>query len=340
MSLRQVRDNIPQDDIGHFLNLNFSHMGKFHFYQQRWPFLFAIFFATLFASSCENRADPAPMPLQLPAFEFLGAWGDKGDGPGKLNAPVAFAADSLGRVFFADPGAGFVHKFESSGTPLLSFEDSRVHHASGIAVDSGGAIYIADAERGNILIFFPDGTFLRSMRMPLQRHFSGPLGISVDDEGDLYVPDPAGSRVVKFNGRGHLLKSWKVPHDAPSTDERPLAVAATQDGSAFVAYPKTGRIEKYSPDGAWITSWIAAESDAATPSAITGFAVGGQHVFTFSAAPPRIRVWTLDGQHQIDDNLGGYLDGVAAPQIAVTPGAELIVLDPASPRVFRFRMHL
>src|SRR5260370_40574052 len=191
MPLRQVRDNIPQDDMRLFLDLNFSHMGNFHFYQRRWPFLFAILFATLFASSCENRADPAPMPPQLPAFEFLGAWGDKGDGPGKLNAPVAFAADSLGRVFFADPGAGFVHKFESTGTPLLSFDDSRVHHASGIAVDSCGAIYIADAARGKLRIFFPGGTLLLSMRIAPQRHFSGPLGISLDSHANLSFPSPS-----------------------------------------------------------------------------------------------------------------------------------------------------
>ena len=315
-------------------------MAKSYLSQQRWPFCLTIICAATFAMSCAKRTDPAPLPQQQPPFEFLGAWGDKGDGPGKLDTPVAFAADSLGRVFFADPGGGFVHKFESSGTPLLSFEDSRVLHASGIAVDSGGAIYIADAERGNILIFFPDGTFLRSMRITPQRHFSGPLGISVDDQGNLYVPDPAGSRVVKFDGRGRLVKSWRVPRNASSTDELPTAVATTQDGLAFVAYPRTGRIEKYSSDGSWITSWIAAENDAATSSAITGLAVAGQYVFTFGVIPPRFCVWTLDGQHKLDDNLGGYLDGVAAPQIAVTPGAELLVLDPASPRVFRFRIHL
>src|SRR6202171_6047844 len=315
-------------------------MAKSYFSQQRWPFFLTIICAATFAMSCAKRTDPALKPQQPPPFEFLGAWGDKGDGPGKLDTPVALAADSLGRVFFADPGGGFVHKFESSGTPLLSFEDSRVLHASGIAVDSGGAIYIADAERGNILIFFPDGTFLRSMRITPQRHFSGPLGISVDDQGNLYVPDPAGSRVVKFDGRGRLVKSWGVPRNASSTDELPTAFGTPQDGLAFVAYPRTGRIEKYSSDGSWITSWIAAENDAATSSAITGLAVAGQYVFTFGVMPPRFRVWTLDGQHKLDDNLGGYLDRVAAPQIAVTPGAELLVLDPASTRVFRFRIHL
>jgi sugar lactone lactonase YvrE len=290
--------------------------------------------------SCAKRTDPAPKPPPPPPFEFINAWGDKGTDPGKLDMPVAFATDSTGRVFFADTGSGFVHKFDSSGTPLLSFEDSRITHSSGIAVDSGGAIYVAAAERGAVLIFFPDGTFLRSIRITPERHPSAPVGISVDDQGNLYVPDTAGSRVMKFDARGRQVKSWKVPQNAAGAQERPSAVAALPDGTVFVAYPKTGRIEKYSSDGSWITSWVAGTSDAAATSLLTGFAVGGQYVFTLSAGPPRLRVWTLDGQHKLDDNLSGYLDGAAAPQIVVTAGAELLALDPALPRVYRYRMHL
>jgi DNA-binding beta-propeller fold protein YncE len=301
--------------------------------------LIALHFASL-ALSCAKRTNPAPKPVEVPPFEFLSAWGDKGNDPGKLDMPAAFAADSMGRVFFADPGSGFVHKFKSNGTPLLSFEDFHVRHAAGIAVDSGGAIYVADAERGNVLIFFPDGTFLRSIRITPQRHLSAPLGISIDDQGNLYVPDAAGSRILKFDARGRQVKSWKVPQNAQAADERPIAVAATQDGTTFVAYSKSGRIERYSSDGSWITSWSAAGNDAATNGAVTGFTVGGQYVFTVGATPPQIRVWALDGTHKLDDNLGGHVDGVEAPQIVVTSGAELLVLDAASPRVYRFRIHL
>jgi DNA-binding beta-propeller fold protein YncE len=233
-----------------------------------------------------------------------------------------------------------VHKFESNGTPLLSFEDSRFLHASGIAVDSGGAIYVAEARRGQVLIFFPDGTFLRSLRIAPQRHLSTPLGISVDEQGNLYVPDATASRVLKFDSRGRQVKSWKVPQNAAATDERPCAVEVSPDGAAFVAYPKSGRIEKYSSDGSWITSWIAVGKDAAAAGPLTGFAVGGQYVFTSSAAPPRIRVWTLDGRLQLDDNLGGRVDSVTAPQIVVASGAELLLLDAAASRVYRFRIHL
>jgi hypothetical protein len=312
---------------------------KLYSTHQRWGRLVIVLAMACLVTSCGKRADPAPKPQAPPPFEFLGAWGDQGEGPGKLDAPVSFTVDTLGNVFFADPGAGFVHKFESKGTPLLSFEDPRLHRASGIAVDSGGAIYVADALRGSILIFFPDGTFLRSMQSQPQPHFAGALGITVDDEGNLFVPDPARSRVTKFDAHGRLVKSWTVPKNA-SGDERPSAVATAQDGSVFVAFAKTGRIEKYSSDGMWMNSWLAAENPGGDSRSLTGLAAAGQFLFTLAVTPPQIRVWTFDGQRKLEADLGEHLGAIMMPQIAMTPHSELLVFDPVAPRVFRFRMHL
>jgi streptogramin lyase len=295
--------------------------------------------ALFFLISCGKRVDPAPKAPPTPPFEFLDAWGEKGDGPGKLDGPVAFATDELSRVFFVDPASGFVHKFESKGTPLLSFEDARFSRAAGIAVDSGGAIYVADAQRGSVLIFFPDGTFLHAMQSAPQPHFSCPMGISVDQDGNVYMPDPARSRVIKFDRRGRLVKSWTVPKN-PMPDERPSWVATAQDGSVFVAYFKTGRIEKYSSDSTWAASWMTSDSPSTDSHPMSGFTVGGGDVFAMTASPPQIHVWSLDGQHKLDGDLAEHLGTVASPQIAVTPHSELLVFDPSAPRVFRFQMHL
>lgn len=302
-------------------------------------FLLAAMCIALLITSCGKRAEPAPKPKPPPPFEFLDAWGNKGNDAGQLDAPVAMTVDALGRIYFADPAAGFVDKFESTGTPLLSFEDPRLHHASGIAVDSGGAIYVADAARGSVLVFFPDGTFLKAIQIPTQPHFTGPLGISVDDAGDLYVPDPARSRIAKFDAHGRLVKFWTVPKDA-SADEKPSDVAVAQDDTLFVAYARTGRIEKYSSDGAWMSSWIATDGLTGNSPELNSFAVSGQFVFALAGAPLQIRVWTLDGQHKLDADLVEPLGVIGAPQIAVTPHAELLVFDPSAPRVFRFRIHL
>jgi hypothetical protein len=299
--------------------------------------------AVFFLISCGNRANPAaakPHAPPPPPFEFLNAWVDKGDGPGQLDGPVSFAVDTLGDIFFADPAAGFVHKFESKGTPLLSFEDPRLRHASGIAVDAGGAIYVNDAQQGAIHVFFPDGSFFQTWRSNAQRHFSGALGMSADEQGTLYVPDAANSHVLKINNHGHLIKSWAAPQKAISPDERPSWVCAQPDNFVFVAYFSTGRIEKFSSDGAAATAWAAAGTPSSESNPITGFAVAGDLVFTMAASSSQIRVWTTDGQHKLDADLGASLGTIAAPQIVVTPHSELLVFDPAAPKVFRFRMHL
>jgi hypothetical protein len=280
--------------------------------------------AVALAASCGNRVSPAPKPQLPPPFEFLGAWGVKGQGPGQLDAPVSFAADLLGNVFFAEPGLGFVHKFHSNGTPLLSFQETSVRHAAGIAVDSGGAIYIANAQQGNILVFFPDGTFLQSWRGAAQRHCSGPLGFSIDEGGD----------------RGHLLKFWPAPQKPIGNDERPTWVSAGADNFVYVAYFSSGRVEKFSSDGSWVTTWRAANAPSGESGPITGFATAGNFLFTIAPSSSEICVWTTDGQHKLDADLGSSIGKIAAPLLAVTPRAELLVFDPSAPKVFRFRMHL
>jgi hypothetical protein len=107
-----------------------------------------------------------------------------------------------------------------------------------------------------------------------------------------------------------------------------------------VAYFNTGRIEKFSSDGSVITSWPTANTPTGETSPITGIAVTSEFVFTIAASSTEIRVWNMDGQHKLDADLGASLGTIAAPQIAVTPRAELLVFDPSAPKVFRFRMHL
>jgi hypothetical protein len=179
------------------------------------------------------------------------------------------------------------------------------------------------------------------------------------------------SRVTKFDSHGRQVAFWAVAHDLAaaeaarkdrmqkeraqkdeakkdkaqedeSINDGPWAVDVTPDDSVFVAYFTTGRIEKYSPDGSLVTSWSASENPAGESHPITGFTVSSQFVFTMSAVPPQVHVWTLDGQPRMNADLGVHLGTVpiAAPQIAVTPHSELLVFDPAAPRVFWFRIHL
>jgi streptogramin lyase len=321
---------------------NILQMAKTNFESRRHKFPHAALLAISFLASCGNRANPAAKPQvpPPPPFEFLGSWGEKGEGPGKLDTPIAFAADTLGNIFFADPAVDYVHKFESKGTPLLSFEDPRVRHAAGISVDAGGAIYIVDPQLGNIIVFFPDGTFFQAWHIAPQRHFSGAVGVGIDEEGTLYSPDIANSRIQKFNNHGRLVTTWPAPQKPISPEERPSWVAAEPDNAVFVAYLNTGRVEKFSPEGTSIASWPATDAPSGNFSPLSALAVNTEYVFTMGASSSEIRVWNTDGQHKLDADLAANLGKIAAPQLAVTPHGELLVFDPSAQKVFRFRMHL
>ena len=189
--------------------------------------------------------------------------------------------------------------------------------------------------------FSPTEHFFKPGGPPPQRHFSGALGISIDEEGTLFVPDPANSRILKFNNHGRLVKSWPAPQKAVSPDERPSWVAAEPDNSVFVAYFNTGRIEKFSSDGA--VDHLLARGEYPDRRTQPHHRICGDE-----------RICIYDGcfvhaDSRLDDRmdnisstrtLGANLGTIAAPQIAVTPHAELLVFDPSAPKVFRFRMHL
>jgi hypothetical protein len=307
----------------------------------------------------QAQAQAAPPP-QLPAVEFVGAWGVRGELPGQLDRPVGPAVDAAGRIYLADRGTGFVQKFEAGGTALLSFEDSAARNAVAIAVDSGGGIYVADARTGEIRIFFPEGDLIRVLHAAPQRGFDGPYGFSIGADGRLFVPDPNGGKIQVLSSRGQLLKVWNVAAatETAGKQSRPICAVATPDGFVYAlddGAPPAGRIVKFSSEGAQVAAW---ESDAAA-GPLLDIAVSPKYVFALHAASPRLQVWTLDGQPRLSDDLGGRL--AAAPptsppsegpetaprqaaSLAISPRGELVVLvpggDPVGPRVLRFRIHL
>jgi len=296
--------------------------------------------AAFLLAGCSRVQPQAAVVPQQPALEFIGQWGVAGDGPGQLADPVGPAVDSFGRVYFASRGSGLLHKFDSAGVPLISFEADGVRHASGIAVDSGGGIYIADAAAGQIRVYFPEGDFLRSLPIAPERNSTGPFGFSVAADGTIFVPDPIGGRIQELSSQGKIERIWRVlPNAAAGRPSKPVVAAVGPDGFVYAVDAQANRIVKFTREGAQVASW---DDSADGPAPLLSLAVSANYVFVLRGTSPRVVVWTLDGQRRLADNLGDRLD--AAPpsggSLALSPAGELIVLDPSAPRVLRFRIHL
>jgi sugar lactone lactonase YvrE len=137
--------------------------------------------------------------------------------------PTGVAVDASGNVFVADYGnhsirkisaAGAVSTIAGNGAP--GFRDGSGANAqftdpSGIAVDAGGNVYVADQGNNRIRKITPAGfvtTLAGSGSQGLQdgiagaARFSAPTGLAVDASGNVFVADSNNNRIREISPAG------------------------------------------------------------------------------------------------------------------------------------------
>lgn len=288
---------------------------------------------------CVAPQQPAPPPP--PPMQVTGEWGVPGEGPGQMNVPVSLATDGDGLVYVADAASGFVTKYDWNGQALYSFHHPRMRRPSGIAVDRGGAIHVADYSAERVFIFYPDGRLLREMRGGPGRGFRGPAGVAVDGDGFIYVLEFDGARVQKFNPRGGFVRAWGREGDGPGEFRYPADIAVGPDGLVYVADTHGARVQKFTRDGELVTAWSVAGDGPGAIAEATGLAVSDKWVFVADARNLRVQAWSSDGALQHSDTLGESFRGQyeTPTDVAIGRGGELLVLDPARPRVLRVKVN-
>jgi hypothetical protein len=309
----------------------------------------------LFSCACSRPTQTAaaqqPPP---PPFEYVDTWGSHGDGPGQFSKPVAMASDGESIIYIADAATGFIHKFSSGGEPRLSFQDDRTNlHPVDIAVDAGAAIYVADSHRGTVGIFFSDGMRHRELRPNASPAVRQSMHIAVDAYGTIYVAAKHPYGIHKFSPALRRIASWggattknpapkSTPADSPDSAQidNPTALAVGPDGLLYVSESAAPEIKVFDAAG---TLQRSAVVPADTDPQLTGVAVNRKFIFAVGASHPSIYVWSLDGAYQRTQDISTWVPGTGSSivrKIVVTPANDLLLLDTAAARVFRFRLHL
>lgn len=315
--------------------------------------MLALLLALALGISCgssEPSQESAAPPL--PPLEYLGSWGAKGNDPSRLQFPVGITTDAQGSVFILDnpPSLAFVHKYDPQGHPLLTFAVPGSKHPRGIAVDSGGAIYTADAT-GSVHIFLPDGKPYRTLRSAAGRRLGVVTSVAVDTLGNVYVADASAARIVKFNPRLRFEQSWGSRGSALGELNDPAHLALGQDFALFVLESQNRRVQKFTLDGAAQAAWpfpVPAPPAAPPPASDKdklvsyGLAVSPKYVALLDAARGHLDFWTLGGEMQQSFSLAARQEigaSAALAAIAWTPRGDLLLLDAASARVLRYRVN-
>ncbi|WP_342114890.1 NHL repeat-containing protein [Pseudoduganella sp. OTU4001] len=207
------------------------------------------------------------------------------DGAGasaSFNTPSGVALDKQGNLYVADTGNHVIRKVAPDGTVstlagsgVAGFADGQGAQAQfngpvGVAVDSGGVVYVADTYNDRVRRISPGGevsTLAGTGRPGLAdgtwdvAQFDTPCGIAVGKDG-VYVADSRNDAVRRIGVDGTVVTLVVAPEqEKEALLRRPMALAVTHDGFVYIAVASRGRVLQLAPDGA-----LAGLPDAVRPA--------------------------------------------------------------------------
>ncbi len=165
-----------------------------------------------------------------------------------LAYPAALALGPGNLLFIADSGNHRVVKVQGGVLTGLYWEALT---PVGLALDSVGYLYVADAAHSNVARVQPNG----QARIAIERGSLNPRSLALDAAGALYISDVRRIRTLRddvlrtFAGDGEYYFSGDGNHAAKALLNRPAGVAADPDGGLWIADEGNNRIRRVSPEG-------------------------------------------------------------------------------------------
>jgi tripartite motif-containing protein 71 len=280
--------------------------------------------------------------LNLLTMTALEQFGTTGTGDGQFAALNGLGAAN-GRVATTDVEAPRVQLFSAAGAFEASFgapAPSSLRGPLGIALAPGG-VYVADAQRHQIVHFRRDGSFVGAFGSegtgPGELLF--PSGMATDPAGNLLVADRVNHRVQRFDPDGNLLGAFGTFGTGPGEFASPEDVAVGAGGEVYVVERGNDRIQKLTSIGGFLGSWGAsgaAPGQFDSPEAIAIDLQG--KVYVADSGNDRIQRFDSDGGFELAWGAPGTGPGeLRRPGgIAVDALGNVFVAERENSRVQRF----
>jgi sugar lactone lactonase YvrE len=191
-----------------------------------------------------------------------GAQGSSGDGgpatAAQLNGPRGVALDASGDLFIADTNNDVVREVSGGtitrvagtiGSPGLAGDggaavSALLNSPTALAVNSGGAVFVADAGNSRIRKFTPGGNiatfagsgfgFSGDGGPATAADLSNPQGIAVDGSGNVYIADTGNSKIRKVDNAGTITSVASISSSGVAVGPAGRVIAASSSPSSLV----------------------------------------------------------------------------------------------------------
>jgi hypothetical protein len=254
--------------------------------------------------------------------------------------PWGVATDSGGNVFVADFGNDTIRKITPdgvvstiAGTPGVTGSTdgtgaaASFYQPTGVATDSAGSVYVADALNGVMRKITPAGVV-----STLPGWFADPQGVAADSFGNVYVAGSGNNTIQKITPAGVVSTFAGTAGENGSTDgtgaaarfQLPSGIATDSTGNVYVADVDNSTIRKITPAAVVTTlagtatvigsaDGTGAQASFDNPSGVTTDSAGNVYVADafnniIRAITPGGVVTTLAGEA----GTGGSTDGAGA----------------------------
>ncbi|MGW2492599.1 NHL domain-containing protein [Streptomyces sp. NPDC001606] len=283
-----------------------------------------------------------------------GAAGFKGDGgpaaAAQLNYPREVAVDKAGAVYIADTNNHRIRKVTAdgkistvAGTGAAGFRGdggpataAQLNLPLGVAVDSTGALYIAEYYNHRVRKVTADGVistvagtgaagFRGDGGPAVSAQLNGPHGVVVDGAGDLYIADQANHRIRKVTADGKIgtVAGTGIAgfsgDDGPAVSTKlnsPVGVAVDSAGTLYICDYGNHRVRKVTADGK-----IGTVAGTGTP----GYGgEGGPAASAQMNGPRKVAVDCVDTLY-ITDHLNNRIRKVTSAKMAGLPESGAVV---------------
>jgi NHL repeat-containing protein len=250
------------------------------------------------------------------------------------------AIDGQDNVIIVEEQAQRLTKLNSNGTFLWSvgvpgvdaFDNTHLNYPHGVAVDSGGNIYVADNNR--VQIFNSSGTYQYTIGGSWgsgNYQFQWASGIAVDNNGTIYVSDCPNNRVQVYNSSRTYVATIGVTGVTGSDNSHlicPNGVGVDAARNIYVSDAGNNRVQKFNSSRIWQMTLGTPGPGGSGSADFAHFGGGTEDI----AVDAQGRIYVADGNNnrvQVFDSSGAYLTtiggswGANSSQFRYTSGVDV-----------------